>query len=334
VEATIREYGASARTFKSALVFCVPDSADALRDEARKVLAWEDIDDEAPDLKLDEIQVRHLSESLKKARRDLKEAIWRTYKVIMLLGKDNTVKEVDMGLVHSSAAPGMITLVLNHLRQDGDLESGISPSFLVRNWPAMKEWPTQSVRDAFFASPKFPRLLSADAIRDTIVRGVSNGLLAYIGKTGSCDYKPFVFNQALMSSDIEFSEEMFLITRETAEARLKNRSVPTVARSAAKPGEPGEKQKPGELEAEAKKGPDPQKPEQLTFGSIAWTGEVPHQKWMKFYTGILTKFASAKGLKPKISVEVQPEGGISKQKIEETKAALRELGLSDDVSSN
>ena len=67
------------------------------------------------------------------------------------------------------------------------LESGISPSFLVRNWPAMKEWQTQSVRDAFLASPKFPRLLSADAIRDTISRGVANGLLAYVGKTGSGD---------------------------------------------------------------------------------------------------------------------------------------------------
>jgi len=70
------------------------------------------------------------------------------------------------------------------------------------------------------------------------------------------------------------------------------------------------------------------------FGSIAWTGEVPHQKWMKFYTGVLTKFASGKGLKLKISVEVQPEGGISKQRLEETKSALRELGLSDDIRSD
>ena len=182
VETITREHGSSSRTFKSALIFCVPESADVLRDEARKALAWEDIDEEAPDLKLDETQIRHLAESLKRARRDLKEAVWRTYKVLMLLGKDNTIKQVDMGLVHSSAAPDLVTLVLNRLRQDGDLESGISPSFLVRNWPGMKEWPTQSVRDAFFASPRFPRLLSANAIRETISRGVANGLLAYVGK--------------------------------------------------------------------------------------------------------------------------------------------------------
>jgi len=29
------------------------------------------------------------------------------------------------------------------------------------------------------------------------------------------DYKPFAFDQAIMTSDIEFSEDMFLITTET-----------------------------------------------------------------------------------------------------------------------
>jgi hypothetical protein len=54
---------------------------------------------------------------------------------------------------------------------------------------------------------------------------------------------------------------------------------------------------------------------------------------MNFYTKVLSKFATTRGLKLKLSVEVAPEGGISKQKLEETKAALRELGLSDDLTS-
>jgi hypothetical protein len=131
VETMTREYGTSARTFKSALVFCVPESPDALREEARKVLAWEAIEDD--DLKLDESQLHQLDESLKKARRDLKETIWRTYKNLMLLGKDNALKSIDLGLIHSSAATDLLSLILNRLRSDGDLENGISPSFLVRN---------------------------------------------------------------------------------------------------------------------------------------------------------------------------------------------------------
>ena len=37
------------------------------------------------------------------------------------------------------------------------------------------------------------------------------------------------------------------------------------------------------------------------------------------------------GMKLTLKVDVSPEGGVSKQKLDETKSALRELGLNDDV---
>ena len=58
---------------------------------------------------------------------------------------------------------------------------------------------------------------------------------------------------------------------------------------------------------------------------------MPAQKWMNFYTKVLSKFASGKGLKLTVTVEASPEGGVSSQKIEETKVALRELGMDDNV---
>src|SRR4029434_960443 len=104
----------------SALIFCVPESPDALREDARKVLAWEAIVED--DLKLDETQTHEIAESIKKARRDLKETIWRTYKNLMLLSKDNALKPVDMGLITSSSATDLVTLILNRLSSDGDVE--------------------------------------------------------------------------------------------------------------------------------------------------------------------------------------------------------------------
>jgi hypothetical protein len=327
-ESVTREYGASARTFKSALIFSVPDSAETLRDESRKVLAWEAIDDESPDLKLDETQVRQLAENLKKARRDLKESIWRTYKLLLLLGKDNTLKQVDLGLAHSSAAPDMVTLILNRLQADGDLEcKGISPTFLVRNWPAMSEWSTKSVRDAFYASPKFPRILTADALRAAIARGTESGLLAYVGKAPAGIYKPFIFNKAVMTADIEFSEDMFIITKETAEAYEKAKAQPPAPPPGGGEGGGGGGQ--GGTPPIPPVKPPP--PEQLQLPGMTWTVEIPPQKWMNFYTKVLAKFASGRGLKLTLKVEVAPDGGVSKQKLEETKAALRELGLNDDI---
>jgi hypothetical protein len=326
VETMIRDYGTSSRTFKSSVIFCVPETPDNLREDARKVLAWEAIDDD--DLKLDETQVHQLAENLKKARRDLKETIWRTYKNLMLLGKDNKVKRVDLGLVHSSAATDLVSLIVTRLSSDGDLETkGISPSFLIRNWPpAFKEWSTKSVRDAFFAAPQFPRLTNPEVLKETISRGVGNGLLAYVGKTASGEYKPFYFNKALMTADVELSDDMFIITKEVAEAYLKGRATPPPA---VPPVDPTGKVLPPVVP------PTIIQPPLVPAGTsvLKWTGEVPAQKWMNFYTKVLSRFASARGLKLTVKVEVSPEGGVSKQKLDETKSALRELGLSEDIDS-
>jgi hypothetical protein len=60
---------------------------------------------------------------------------------------------------------------------------------------------------------------------------------------------------------------------------------------------------------------------------IRWQGNVPPQKWMNFYTKVLSRFASTPGLQLAVSFEVPPESSVTKAQIEETRTALRELGL-------
>src|SRR3984893_10647121 len=165
VESLIRECGTSARTFKSALVFCVAQSAGPLREDARRLLAWQEIEGELPGISVDDTQRHQLAESIKKSQRDLGENVWRSYKNILLLVKDNQVRVADLGLVHSSAAESLVQFIINHLRQADEIQSGISPNFLVRNWPGSTEWSTRAVRDAFYASPLFPRLLNPETIK-------------------------------------------------------------------------------------------------------------------------------------------------------------------------
>jgi hypothetical protein len=55
---------------------------------------------------------------------------------------------------------------------------------------------------------------------------------------------------------------------------------------------------------------------------------------MNFHTKVLSRFAATKGLKLTLTVEVTHEGSAFEQKLQETKVALRELGLKDDVQVN
>ena len=333
IDKMTRECGASSRTFKSSLIWCVPEAAANLQEDARKTLAWEDIDDEDSE-KLDESQKKQLAENLKKSERDLKESVWRTYKNIVLLGKDNKLRVVDLGLVHSSAADSLVTFILNRLRQDGDLEDGVSPNFLLRNWPpAFTEWSTKSVRDAFFASPQFPRLLNADAIKDMIARGVASGHLAYVGKSSKGAYDPFNYASDVRPGEVEISDEMFIVSKETA-LKYKASGAPSSGQQPSPPTSgdlypplPGE----GSPEPTSEPGTESLTNTTANTGTLKWTGEVTPQKWMNFYTKVLSRFAAGKGLKLTVSVEASPEDGVSSQKVEETKVALRELGLKDDV---
>jgi hypothetical protein len=282
-----------------------------------------------------------------------------------------------------------VKLIVDRLRQDGDIETGISPNFLVRNWPpAFTEWSTRSVRDAFFASPQFPRLLNGDAIKDTIARGVSGGMLAYVGKSGD-SYNPFVFQTSISAEEVEISEDMFIVTADEAKKHIEPPRLthllirperPTVKPGgyttfqvegldqhgrpmdaggvawSAKGAEMDDKgcfkagKDEGEYLVEAAVGdlhaqttvviskeeppppPPPSEPKDQAKG-LRWSGDVPAQKWMNFYTKVLAKYATAGEMKLTVSVEVRPEDGLATHKLEETKASLRELGLNDDVDS-
>ena len=345
LETMTRECGASSRTFKSALVWCVPDSAATLENEARKLLAWQEIkEDEAS--RLDENQFRQLEENLKKSKRDLQEAVWRAYRYLVLLGKDNGLRISDMGLVNSSMAHSMTGLILQQLKKDGEVETTISPNFLARNWPpAFTEWSTKAIRDAFFASPLFPKLLSGEqTVKDTIARGIQSETLGYVGKKPSGGYAPFHYAEELSPLDVEISDDMFVIKKETAETYKKAGSTEqapettpqgqtTSASTASPPSQVNDHK--GESYGVGKQIDLPPVPMiQTGITSVRWKGQVPPQKWMNFYTKVLSRYSTAKGLKINLDIEITPDGGLTKHQADEIKTALRELGLTDNIDAS
>ncbi len=177
---------------------------------------------------------------------------------------------------------------------------------------------------------------------------MQNGILGYVGKVGD-EYNPFFFEQPTFDPrDVEISNDMFLITKEEAQANQRTQA----AKAATVPTEIK-----GQAEVKENDGPyiaqvtplgagrvtlpepavpqTPPPPPASTAGKLTWVGLIPAQKWTNFYMKILTKFAASQELKLTLKVEVTVEatGGdqLSTQKIEETKIALRELGLEDEV---
>ena len=103
----------------------------AVREAARNALAWEDIDDDEDTKKrIDEGQKSLLARNLKNAQRDLDEAIFRTYRHVYLLGKDNKLRPIDLGQITSSSAGSIVELILRELQRCEEITDGISPTKL------------------------------------------------------------------------------------------------------------------------------------------------------------------------------------------------------------
>ncbi len=352
----------------------------------RKLLAWEDIQNEA--LKLDESQQKQLNVSVQKARRDVDETIWRSYKNILLLGDNNTIQMIDLGLVTSSAAETMPTHILYSLRQKGYVEKEVGARFLVRKWPpAFTEWSTRGVRDIFYASPQFPRLLEPDSIRETIARGVSAGHIAYAVRAPSGGYDPFIFKESMEASDVEISDDIYILTPEDA---AKHVEPPRLEKLLVNPTtiqlKPGAKQtfQPEGLDQFGRSYPLSETNWSATGGAVdlngvftagadegsffatlasegrsatatvviakdskqlpiptigeaprklTWTGMVPPQKWSQLYMKVLTKLVSDGDVSLRLTIEAVPSEGAKEQMVDDTKAALRGLGLEDDVQT-
>lgn len=386
----INNYGTSARVYKSGLIFCVAEDGQPIKEEAKKFLAWETIYDEAHELHLDDEQRKQVKVNMDRAKKDLIENIWKSYKNLLLLNKSNQLQTKDLGLIHSSQARTISDLFLTRLESEGEIIGEVAPMFLVRNWPpAFTAWSTKNVRDAFYQSPQFPRLINPESIKTTISKGVENGYLAYTGKQVN-KYEPFFFEKPLYAGDVEISDDMYILTANEARKNIEPRKLASIkiippsvtlepkksysfiAKGFDQHSEEinidtiawktsyGSITEAGILTVEETEGvykvtatasgisatstvtvqkkdetkpitPETPIPQPVGKTKISWSGQIDTKKWNVFYTKVLAKFAANPNLKITIKFEVEDEAANAEQKKEETKTALREMGLDENL---
>jgi hypothetical protein len=71
--------------------------------------------------------------------------------------------------------------------------------------------------------------------------------------------------------------------------------------------------------------------ETVVVKGVGWRGSVPPQKWMNFYTKVLTSLVSMPGLNLEVHFEIPPDESVTDDRIEAIRSALRDLGLSEDL---
>ncbi len=110
---------------------------------------------------------------------------------------------------------------LNTLVKDDEITASVGPNKLIRLWPpALTEWSTKAVRDAFFASPALPRLLDAHSIKRTIADGVTAKLFGYASRDASGKLQLDRFGESLLEQEVEISDDLFILRAQDAERLL------------------------------------------------------------------------------------------------------------------
>jgi hypothetical protein len=219
-----------------------------------------------------------------------------------------------------------MALVQARLRQRDELTDVLAPGKVVQSWPkGLEEWSTKAFRDAVYASPVFPRVMRADALKDTVARGVQDSLFGYAIKREN-EYVRIKFDEQLDSADIAFSDEEVLVPQALA-GQLKE-AAPT-------PEEPVPAA--GVTLPTAVTTDDDGGTEVVPLftgekiAKIWWQGTVPPQKWTTFYTKVLSRLVSDGGLELNVEFKAQPPGGLHVERADEVRQQLRELGIDDRI---
>jgi hypothetical protein len=147
-------------------------------------------------------------------------------------------------------------------------------------------------------------------------------------------FSPFIYGTGMSAPEVEISDDVFIIRKETADAYKKSSESRTSSEKmhgATDTGGLGGKSEEEHTRDREDESARAQRVQTDFFFPYSMDRRGSTQKWMNFYTKVVSKFAPPRGVKLPVTFEAAPEGEVSKQKVEEVKAALRELGLDPEI---
>ena len=169
------------RVHRNTVVLAAPsrEGLDAARTAARNLLGWEEVQSQLNEggHAVDLVQQQRLKARLRDAGARLPEAVRQAYGIVVTTDTCNRVQAFRL-----SAAGGVLFAQIKEDPRSRIQETAVEPAALLPGGPYelwKEEEPSRRVMelaDSFARYPRLPKLLKPEVVRDTVLRGVEEGL--------------------------------------------------------------------------------------------------------------------------------------------------------------
>ncbi|MBL0196370.1 MAG: ATP-binding protein [Myxococcales bacterium] len=192
----LTKHGDKPREFQNRLLFLAADvgALGTLRDQVRRVLAWQSIVDDAEELNLDKHHEKEAKKSLDEAQKRVEGSLRETYRMLLVPMQDadggegvgTVVWEDDALALQGSTYEKAIELVT---REREWVVKGWAPAHLatlLERWFWKADRPSVSAQKVWLDTCRFlymPRLLTADVFLETVREGAAfRDFFGYAGR--------------------------------------------------------------------------------------------------------------------------------------------------------
>ena len=169
------------RVHRNTVVLAVPsrEGLDAARTAARNLLGWQEVQSQLNEggHAVDLVQQQRLKARLREGGARLPEAVRQAYGIVVTTDTGNRVQAFRL-----SAAGGALFAQIKEDPRSRIQETAVEPAALLPGGPYelwKEEEPSRRVMelaDSFARYPRLPKLLKPEVVRDTVLRGVEEGL--------------------------------------------------------------------------------------------------------------------------------------------------------------
>jgi hypothetical protein len=324
-----RKCGQSSRQNPGGVLWLACESGGSLRSGCEELMAWQAVAEDANRGLLGELEpddLRRIQRELSGAKSQIEDRVWSSYSHLLLWdANQGKLRDVALGQLHPSEARSITSAIMARLRHDSLLSREIGASYIERNWPpALKEsgtWPLASLKAAFFQG-HFTRLEKADdALRQTILRAVSQGTLGLACGKDASQFDRVWFKESVELPDITFDYDTYLLTPKKAKALKEAAAEPPAGKPATPPPPPSVVTTPVDLPLGKPTGEPPTAPPSPV---VTWQGQLKREQWNLFSLKVLTRMAQADDVEIEVKVKAKLKEAHG---IDQLNAALKELGI-------